>query len=59
MILQEQKDYHDGCLDQRDGQIVYSGTKLNIKYWIDDMLDEQQEKFMIFMESTTDKMKML
>jgi ATP-dependent DNA helicase RecQ len=29
-------------------QIVYSGTKLNIKYWIDEMLDdEQQEEIMI------------
>jgi ATP-dependent DNA helicase RecQ len=26
---------------------LYSGTKLNIKYWIDDMLDDdQQERFM-------------
>jgi ATP-dependent DNA helicase RecQ len=27
-------------------QIVYSGTKLNIKYWIDEMLDDEQ-RFMI------------
>jgi ATP-dependent DNA helicase RecQ len=25
-------------------QIVYSGTKLNIKYWIDEMLDDEQEE---------------
>jgi ATP-dependent DNA helicase RecQ len=24
-------------------QIVYSGTKLNIKYWIDEMLDDDQQ----------------
>jgi ATP-dependent DNA helicase RecQ len=29
-------------------QIVYSGTKLNIKYWIDEMLDDEQRRFMIF-----------
>jgi ATP-dependent DNA helicase RecQ len=25
-------------------QIVYSGTKLNIKYWIDEMLDDDQQE---------------
>jgi ATP-dependent DNA helicase RecQ len=37
--------------------IVYSGTKLNINYWIDDMLDEdqQEEIYEYFMESETDK----
>jgi ATP-dependent DNA helicase RecQ len=25
-------------------QIVYSGTKLNIKYWIDEMLDDEQQE---------------
>jgi len=25
-------------------QIVYSGTKLNIKYWVDDILDEDQQE---------------
>jgi ATP-dependent DNA helicase RecQ len=40
-------------------QIVYSGTKLNIKYWIDEMLDdEQQEEIQdYFMESETDKIE--
>ncbi len=40
-------------------QIVYSGTKLNIKYWIDDILDdEQQEEIQsYFMESETDKIE--
>jgi ATP-dependent DNA helicase RecQ len=39
-------------------QIVYSGTKLNIKYWIDEMLDdEQQRRFMITMESESDKIE--
>jgi len=38
-------------------QIVYSGTKLNIKYWIDDILDDdqQEEIHQYFMESETDK----
>ncbi|EIA10388.1 RecQ family ATP-dependent DNA helicase [Flavobacterium frigoris] len=40
-------------------QIVYSGTKLNIKYWIDEMLDDDQqaEIYDYFMESTTDKIE--
>src|SRR5690554_2158344 len=38
-------------------QIVYSGTKLNIKYWIDEILDEDQQEEIhdYFMESDTDK----
>jgi len=37
--------------------IVYSGTKLNINYWIDDILDEDQQEEIhdYFMESETDK----
>lgn len=37
--------------------IVYSGTKLNINYWIDDILDEEQQEEIhdYFMESKTDK----
>jgi ATP-dependent DNA helicase RecQ len=40
-------------------QIVYSGTKLNIKYWIDDMLDDdqQQEIHDYFMESVSDNIE--
>jgi len=40
-------------------QIVYSGTKLNIKYWIDDMLDDDQQEEIheYFMESETDKIE--
>ncbi|MDN3672030.1 DNA helicase RecQ [Flavobacterium branchiarum] len=40
-------------------QIVYSGTKLNIKYWVDDMLDDdqQQEIHEYFMESESDKIE--
>ena len=40
-------------------QIVYSGTKLNIKYWIDDILDEdqQEEIYDYFMESESDNIK--
>ena len=37
--------------------IVYSGTKLNISYWIDDMLDEDQQEELhdYFMEAANDK----
>ena len=37
--------------------IVFSGTKLNINYWIDDILDEDQQEEMheYFMESESDK----
>ncbi|MGO4770926.1 DNA helicase RecQ [Flavobacterium sp. W22_SRS_FK3] len=40
-------------------QIVYSGTKLNIKYWVDDMLDDdqQEEIYDYFMESESDKIE--
>ena len=37
--------------------IVYSGTKLNINYWIDEILDEDQQEELhdYFMEANTDK----
>ncbi len=37
--------------------IVYSGTKLNIDYWLNDILDEDQQEEIhdYFMESETDK----
>ncbi|MEE2800891.1 MAG: DNA helicase RecQ [Bacteroidota bacterium] len=37
--------------------IVYSGTKLNIQYWIDEMLDEDQQEELhdYFLESESDK----
>jgi ATP-dependent DNA helicase RecQ len=40
-------------------QIVYSGTKLNINYWIDDLLDEdqQEEIHAYFMECETDSIE--
>ena len=40
-------------------QIVYSGTKLNIKYWIDDMLDDEQQDEIhdYFMESESDNIE--
>jgi ATP-dependent DNA helicase RecQ len=39
--------------------IVYSGTKLNIKYWIDDLLDDDQQEEIqdYFMESESDKIE--
>lgn len=38
-------------------QIVYSGTKLDIQYWIDEILDEEQQEELhdYFMEAETDK----
>lgn len=40
-------------------QIVYSGTKLNLDYWIDDVLDEdqQEEIYDYFMDSESDNIK--
>ncbi|MHC5202643.1 RecQ family ATP-dependent DNA helicase [Myroides sp. LJL119] len=40
-------------------QIVYSGTKLNIDYWLDEILDEdnQEEIYDYFMDSETDNIK--
>jgi ATP-dependent DNA helicase RecQ len=40
-------------------QIVNSGTKLNIKYWIDEMLDEEQQEEIhdYFMESDSDNIE--
>lgn len=40
-------------------QIVYSGTKLNIKYWIDEILDDDQQEEIhdYFMESDSDKIQ--
>ena len=40
-------------------QIVNSGTKLNIKYWIDEMLDDDQQEEIhdYFMESYSDKIE--
>lgn len=40
-------------------QIVYAGTKLNIKYWIDDLLDDEQQEEIhgYFMESESDRIE--
>jgi ATP-dependent DNA helicase RecQ len=40
-------------------QIVYSGTKLNLNYWIDDILDEDQQDEIheYFLESDTDDLE--
>src|SRR6187402_837378 len=40
-------------------QIVYSGTKLNIKYWIDELLDDEQQEEIhdYFMESESDRIE--
>ncbi len=40
-------------------QIVYSGTRLNIKYWVDELLDEDQQEEIhdYFMESESDRIE--
>ena len=40
-------------------QIVYSGTKLNISYWVNDILDDDQQEEIhdYFMESESDKIE--
>jgi ATP-dependent DNA helicase RecQ len=40
-------------------QIVYSGTKLNIKYWINEILDDEQQEEIhdYFMDSETDNIE--
>ena len=40
-------------------QIVYSGTKLNIKYWVNDILDDEQQEEIhdYFMDSETDNIE--
>ncbi len=40
-------------------QIVYSGTKLNINYWVDDVLDEDQQEEIkeYFMDAENDSIK--
>ena len=40
-------------------QIIYSGTKININYCINDLLDEEQQEeiFDYFMESENDKIE--
>jgi ATP-dependent DNA helicase RecQ len=48
----------DGLLKEME-QIVYSGTKLNISYWIDEILDEDQQEEIhdYFMDSESDNIK--
>ena len=48
----------DGLLKEME-QIVYSGTKLNIGYWIDDILDEDQQEEIkdYFMDAKDDSIK--
>ncbi len=45
----------DGLIKEME-QIVYSGTKLNIKYWVDEMLDDEQQEeiYDYFMDSESD-----
>ncbi|WP_437370934.1 DNA helicase RecQ [Maribacter litoralis] len=40
-------------------QIVYSGTKLNLNYWIDEILDEEQQEEMheYFLEADSDNLE--
>ena len=41
-------------------QIVYSGTKLKIDYWIDEILDEEQQEELheYFLEAESDKISL-
>ena len=41
-------------------QIIYSGTKINIDYCIDELLDEEQQEEILeyFMESDSDKIQL-
>ncbi|HZJ19831.1 MAG TPA: ATP-dependent DNA helicase RecQ, partial [Pricia sp.] len=43
-------------LIQEMEQIVYSGTKLNLSYWINEVLDEEQQEEIheYFLEAETD-----
>ena len=40
-------------------QIVFSGTKLNLSYWIDDILDEDQQEEIheYFLEADSDDLE--
>ena len=57
MDAQKEKVVND--LIKEMEQIVYSGTKLNIKYWIDELLDDDQQEEIhdYFMESESDKIE--
>lgn len=48
-----------GALIKEMEQIVYSGTKLNISYWVDEMLDEDQQEEIhdYFMDSHSDNIE--
>ncbi|OAZ05379.1 DNA helicase RecQ [Flavobacterium succinicans] len=48
-----------GALIKEMEQIVYSGTKLNINYWVDELLDEDQQEEIhdYFMESHSDNIE--
>jgi ATP-dependent DNA helicase RecQ len=48
-----------GALIKEMEQIVYSGTKLNINYWIDELFDEDQQEEIhdYFMESHSDNIE--
>ncbi|TDS50727.1 RecQ family ATP-dependent DNA helicase [Myroides indicus] len=48
-----------GALLKEMEQIVYAGTKLNIDYWLNEVLDEEQQEeiYDYFMEADTDNIK--
>ena len=49
----------DGLMKEME-QIVYSGTKLNISYWVDEILDEDQQEELheYFLEAENDKISL-
>ena len=57
--IDKEKGLSMGALIKEMEQIVYSGTKLNITYWIDEMLDEDQQEEIhdYFMESHSDNIE--
>ena len=48
----------DALIDEMEA-IVYSGTKLNISYWVDETLDEDQQEELheYFLEAETDNIE--
>ena len=48
-----------GALVKEMEQIVYSGTRLNLQYWIDEILDEDQQEEIheYFLDAETDNIE--
>jgi len=57
--IAESKGISQGELIKAMEQIVYSGTKLSLEYWIDELFDEEQQDELqdYFMEAETDSIE--